>query len=233
MQWNPPFPFDATDIQFAMTPEAARENWKILSDQNFDLQGLITSPSAANTPLRPGSEFRPVHLLAAICRNHPRWPRIRRMMTEGFTMPLTELPEIDRVQDVLEAIRYGNHKSTQKNPAVVLEMLREEVEHGWQLVLPCSSIPSIPGAVVSPLGLVDQNTIDERGQPKKKWRITHDQSFKFKSKTSVNSRVRKEKLALCMYGSALRRFIQSIVHYRRRFPNTPLLMAKFDLKSAY
>jgi hypothetical protein len=36
-----------------------------------------------------------------------------------------------------------------------------------------------------------------------------------------------------MYGTALRRFIHAIVHYRRRFGAIPLLMAKFDLKSAY
>jgi hypothetical protein len=36
-----------------------------------------------------------------------------------------------------------------------------------------------------------------------------------------------------MYGTALWRFIHAIVHYRRRFEGIPLLMAKFDLKSAY
>jgi hypothetical protein len=36
-----------------------------------------------------------------------------------------------------------------------------------------------------------------------------------------------------MFGAALRRFIHSIVHYRRKYPSTPLLMAKYDLKSAY
>jgi hypothetical protein len=87
--------------------------------------------------------------------------------------------------------------------------------------------------IVSPLGLVNQNTIDERGNTKTKWRLTNDQSFQFQSETSVNSRVRKEELAQCMYGMALRRFLHAIVQYRRRFPSTPLLMAKFDLKSAY
>jgi hypothetical protein len=46
--------------------------------------------------------------------------------------------------------------------------------------------------------------------------------------------VKKEELAAnCLYGTALKRFLHAIVHYRRRFPCTPLLMAKFDLKSAY
>jgi hypothetical protein len=91
----------------------------------------------------------------------------------------------------------------------------------------------IPGTIVSPLGLVCQKTIDELGNTTEKWRLTHDQSFKFQSGTSVNSRVLKEYLARCMYGTALRRFIHAILIYRRKFPTTPLLMAKFDLKSAY
>jgi hypothetical protein len=80
---------------------------------------------------------------------------------------------------------------------------------------------------------VSQNTIDETGQTVTKWRLTHDQSFQFKSGTSVNSRVLKDRLARCMYGTALKRFVNAIVTYRRRYPSTPLLMAKFDLKSAY
>jgi hypothetical protein len=43
----------------------------------------------------------------------------------------------------------------------------------------------------------------------------------------------ENELANCLYGSALKRFIHAIVHYRRCFPSTSLLMTKFDLKSAY
>jgi hypothetical protein len=90
-------------------------------------------------------------------------------------------------------------------------MLDDEVRYGWQLVLPAESVHVIPGTIVSPLGLVKQNTINEHGETTTKWRLTHDQSFKFQSGTSVNSRVRKEKLANCMYGSALRRFLHAVV----------------------
>jgi hypothetical protein len=171
--------------------------------------------------------------LEPIFQNHPLWQQVKKTLTHGFTMPLRELPEADRVADVLEALRYGNHKSTQKNPSLVVEMLNEEVTRGWQLVLPCNKVPVIPGTIVSPLGLVCQKTIDEKGNTTDKWRLTHDQSFKFQSRTSVTSRVDKEKLARCLYGTALRHFIHAILFYRSRFPTTPLLMAKFDLKSAY
>jgi hypothetical protein len=154
-------------------------------------------------------------------------------MTSGFTMPLRDIPEVERVHNIFEALRYGNHKSTQANPDVVMEILDDEVRHGWQLVLPCSAIPKIPGTIVSPLGLVQQKTINEKGEATVKWRLTHDQSCKFQSKTSVNSRVREDELANCLYGTALRRFLHAVVKYRLRFPSTPLLLAKFDLKSAY
>jgi hypothetical protein len=138
-------------------------------------------------------------------------------------MTLEKLDDNERLKDVQEALTYGNHKSTQLNPAVVREMLNDEVVRGWQLVLPCDSIVRIPETIVSPLGLVCQNTINEVGETIKKWRITHDQTFRFQSGTSVNSRVQKEKLTDCMFGSALRRFIHSIIYYRRKHPSTPLL----------
>jgi hypothetical protein len=233
LRWKPRLPFDKTEFEFEATANAAVTNLHVLEQNNFDLQRIITSDAARNTPLRPGSEFRPLYLLEPIFGSHPLWPRVRRMLTVGFTMPLNQLDDTDRVVDVLEALRYGNHKSTLKNPDIVREILNDEVKHGWQLVLPCDSIAKIPETIVSPLGLVCQNTINEKGESTTKWRITHDQSFKFQSKTSVNSRVRTEELANCMYGAALKRFIYSIVNYRRRHPATPLLMAKYDLKSAY
>jgi hypothetical protein len=233
MAWKPPKPFDPTSMCFEPTMAAAQHNLGILEDHDFDLQKIITSSEAANTPLRPGSEFRPIEVLNDVFLNHPLWPRVRRTLARGFTMPLRDLPELERVDDVYEALRYGNHKSTHANPEIVLEMLNEEVRYGWQLVLPASSIPKVPGSIVSPLGLVKQTSIDESGKSIVKWRLTHDQSFRFESETSVNSRVEKEKLANCLYGNALRRFIHAIVIYRRRFPKTPLLIAKFDLKSAY
>jgi hypothetical protein len=44
-------------------------------------------------------------------------------------MPLKKLAELERIQDVYEALEYGNHLSTQANPAVVMEMLDKEVRN--------------------------------------------------------------------------------------------------------
>ena len=72
--------------------------------------------------------------------------------------------------------------------------------------------------------------------PKKiKHRLTHDQSFVYKggSGTSVNSRIRKEELVPCMFGSALRRLFNWIVTARMLYPACKIVMTKIDFKSAY
>ena len=64
-------------------------------------------------------------------------------------------------------------------------------------------------------------------------RLTHDQSYKWKSDTSVNSRVRKNKLLECIFGSCINRLINWVVTARRKFPGQRILASKIDYKSAY
>jgi hypothetical protein len=51
-------------------------------------------------------------------------------------------------------------------------MLKGEVECGWQLLLPWQAIHSIPKAILAPLGIVKQDTINEYGKIIPKWRLT-------------------------------------------------------------
>jgi hypothetical protein len=151
----------------------------------------------------------------------------------GAEMPLQQLAEDQRRADLSAAIAYGNHKSAKSNGEIALATLQDEVTRGWQLPLPVPSLDSIPGVVVSPVGMTDQRTIDENGRIVQKWRLTHDQSFSFDSGFSVNARVIEEKLDPCLYGWVLKRLAHAICFYRNKFPGTPILGAKFDLKSAY
>jgi hypothetical protein len=111
------------------------------------------------------------------------------MLQDGFRLPLSDLDEAARIQVVHDALAYGNHKSATKQPEPLLQILEDEARRGWQLVIPAEIVPEIPGAIVSPMGVVEQNTIDEQGRVTTKWRVTHDQSFAFSFETSVNSRV--------------------------------------------
>lgn len=249
MTWEPAAPFPEPEFDFTLSLKSAQRNADILISSNFDIKKIrkvlppraqhsgeqTTAGEATQHPsiTTPGSEFRPIHLLTKVFDNHPLWPRVRSMLQHGFHLPLHELEDRLRAKDVAEAIDYGNHKSATKNPEPLLRNLEEEVLQGWQLVIPISLIPRIPGAIVSPMGVVEQNTINEQGRINTKWRVTHDQSFAFSSGTSVNSRVQHEKLLECLYGWALKRLLHAIIYYRTQYPSTPLVIAKYDLKAAY
>ena len=92
----------------------------------------------------------------------------------------------------------------------------------------------IKDALLAPTNVIEQGTINERGEIIDKKRLTHNQSKIYNgSGTSVNSRVQEEKLHDCMYGSCLLRLIHAIVEFRRRHPNSKILLQKIDFKSAY
>jgi hypothetical protein len=245
MAWVPSSPFRHPEFEFTLSLQSAHRNAQILEEINYDIPHIWwrhtlpsnqdTLPAIETQPsiTTPGSEFRPINLLENILSGHPLWPRVRRMIQNGFHLPLRPLDDRLRAQDVDDALAYGNHKSATRNPLPLLHILEDEVRHGWQLVIPTLLVPKIPGAIVSPMGIVEQSTIDELGQSTMKWRVTHDQSFAFSSGTSVNSRVDEHKLLNCLYGWALKRFLHAIVYYRLKYPTTPLAIAKYDLKAAY
>ncbi len=63
--------------------------------------------------------------------------------------------------------------------------------------------------------------------------LTHDQSFKWQSRLSVNRRVIQDGLQCCMYGRCLMRLLCWIVAARRKFPKEPIALQKIDIKSTY
>jgi hypothetical protein len=93
----------------------------------------------------------------------------------------------------------------------------------------------LPRAVLAPLGLVEQDTINEFGEIVPKWQLTHDQSFNVIKQTSrsVNDRLITEDLTPCIYGKALHHHIHFVAGLRKRHPTTRILQMKVDWKSAY
>ena len=83
------------------------------------------------------------------------------------------------------------------------------------------------------MNIADQNTINERGEIVAKKRLTHNQSFKFSSGTSLNSRVLKDELQDCTYGSCLFRIIHEILNMRSKHPHSRVLLQKIDWKAVY
>jgi hypothetical protein len=86
---------------------------------------------------------------------------------------------------------------------------------------------------MAPVNIASQNTIDETGCIITKDRLTHDQSFKWGSGTSVNSRVNLHSLLPCPFGQALRCHFTAIIDTRRKYPGHQIFVSKIDYKSAF
>ena len=83
-------------------------------------------------------------------------------------------------------------------------------------------------------GLVTQSTLSETGERTEKSRLTHDQSFCITSHfASVNCRLNREAYPDLIYGFCLLRIIHFIVALRLQFPETPILISKYDFSDAY
>jgi hypothetical protein len=80
---------------------------------------------------------------------------------------------------------------------------------------------------------MEQNTIDKFGRIIPKDRLTHDQSWKWSSGTSVSSCIQKELLQACRYGFCIHRLINWTIAARRKYPGQQILATKIDYKSAY
>jgi hypothetical protein len=219
-------------FEFDLSIEAASKNY-ILLKHTFggDLQRALDAQP--NSPLRHGSKFRQIETLKSIFENHTSWNRTRSVLTFGSSWPLAPLDEMEREKDVEEAIIFGNHKGTVKQQDLLIKLVKDDVTQGFALPLPLNKIASIPGVLLAPLNIQAQSTINERGENIPKDRLTHDQSWKWQSKTSVNSRVEKEKLMPCYFGRAIKRLINWAVAVRRNYPNKRILATKLDIKAVY
>ena len=232
LDWTGP-PCQATEFQFEWSSTAATHNWSILEQYGLNFQqALEAQPISAVTP---GSEFRPVSKLAHFLSEHPLWPNCSRWLTTGVEFPLAPLSEEDRMQDLEATLARGNHKTADKWKAEIEQALKKEVQRGWQLPLPKAAAQLLPGAIIAPVGMAEQETIDDQGNIVDKLRLLHDQSYNpiCGTKRSVNDRVNQSALTPCMFGRALMRYIHFIVALRLAFPNEKILQTKIDCKSAY
>ena len=217
---------------FEFNLEAANKNF-ILLKRKFggDLSEALLAQS--DSPLGYGSEFKPIKTLEPIFENHPSWRRMKSILTHGSKWPLQPLDEENRIKDVEDALKFGNHKGANKKQELLEKLVTDDVTRGFAIPFPLSKIIQIPGILLAPLNIQAQNTINERGEIIPKNRLTHDQSWKWQSGTSVNSRVIKDELMPCYFGRALRRLINWVVAAQKLYPNKRMLATKLDVKAAY
>ena len=216
---------------FERNAQAAQHNAAILRSYNFDLQTAILDQSPSQISF--GSEFRKSFDLEELLRDHPLWQKLKEIIDNGASFPLSTIDDITRRDDIDFFIKRGNHKSTMKYQDAMDKAITEDITRGFVLPLPLDIITSIPNASLAPLGCVKQDTITEQGLVTQKFRMTHDQSFPGLSGLSVNLRVIKSHLPPILYSFALLRSIHYIVNLRLHHPNMKIFICKVDLDAAY
>ena len=131
----------------------------------------------------------------------------------GSNYPIKPIDNDLAKADIISALAYGNHKSASgPNSSKLAKLMSSDFTNGWLVPLLPEHALQIPNAVVAPMGIAEQDTLDAEGRIVPKSRPTHDLSFPGKhSQQSVNSRIVSEDLEPCNFGKMHRRILHYIV----------------------
>ena len=129
-------------FKFEVSPEAAKSNFNQLAKSNFDLGSLLNPSDRCATSY--GSEFKTPSELGGLLAKHPRWKDLKEKLEKGCEYYLEDLPEEDRVKDLQERVRRGNHKSAERHCEFLSDAMKKEVEKGWALIVPDDEALKIP-----------------------------------------------------------------------------------------
>jgi hypothetical protein len=176
-----------------------------------------------------------VEQLRSILGTHPHFPALETILREGMDYRFhTELSDAERATELSAMVERGNHQSAENEPDVVNKLLLKVVTHGFSLPIPPETVALIPGALVQPLGLAKQWTLNEKGDRIPKYRLTQDLSFSVsQDKCSVNDRIDMEQYAEMIYGWCLGRILHFIVTLRLTHPGRQIFIAKYNYSDAY
>ena len=92
-------------IRFNVSTEAAQSNWDLLRENNFDLRSICNDSNKGRSATTYRSEFKHPDDLHELLRNHPRWTKFRRMLTQGVHFKLEEMSKDLHIKDLNEAYR--------------------------------------------------------------------------------------------------------------------------------
>ena len=205
-------------------------NEKVLANFGYDVEKVIDAQG--DSVIAHGKEFRPTHVLGPLLHDHPYWKAFEQLSTSGAKCEFKELSENQRKEDLEQAIERGNHKSAASRPDLLQSLVDDDIVHGYQAPMPIRSSRLIVNGVLVPCGISDQDSINELGEIISKNRLTHDQSFDFSEKNSVNNRLIRDNLPELRYGSCLQHILHYIHALRFSNPHVPIVIGKIDFKSA-
>ena len=218
-------------VIFEASSTAALSNQKLLEEYDCSISNLIQA--YPNSCLSYGSEFRPIEALEPLLQLHPRWKKLKNLLTYGSCWPVSKLDDKIREAKNSELLLRGNHKSASTHSDFLDTSLRKEIIQGWMIPIPLEFLSKLKHAEIAPIGVAQQYQAHDDGSRSLKWRMVHDQSFEASVGTSVNKRINKDALEPLFYGHCLSRMIHMIVALRAHYPKTRLLAAKTDFKAAY
>ena len=180
-------------FRFEDSNEAAEFNTRLIKYKDFDLEACIKRQG--RIILTYGSEFRDTKSLRKLLRYHEDWPEIRGILNEGCDYKLGPDPEEEtRLSDLKALLKRRNCKLAKQDIVVLKKAVPKEVEKGWLLPVTIESFTKIKGLSLIPLGIANQDTIDEHGNQIPKKRATHDVSFLAPSGLLVNRMVVESQL---------------------------------------
>ena len=224
-----------SSVRFDVSKDAAEHNASLLREIDYDFQRLFQAQTGSI--LAFGSEFRRLEQLSPLLRQHPGFTELAEVLITGMPYRYSrEITEEETETEVLAMLARVNHKSAKEEPEIVEKLLTKDVVHGFTMVIPIELVPLIPNAMVQPVGLAKQWTLDEDGNRIIKYRITQDLSYSETSKESpmsINSRIDMDRYPEMVYGWALPRIIHFIVALRLATPKRTIFIAKNDYSDAY
>ena len=222
-------------IRFELSDHAVEHNARVMGRVGFDVGRLIKENGSST--LGFGSEFRRVEELEPLLGKHPHFAQLAKVLSEGMHYVFDrELSPTERTNEVSAMLARGNHKSAQAEPEHVGKLLAKDILHGFSIPLPINVVTRIPGAMVQPLGLAQQWTVNPEGERVIKYRLTQDLSFstsRAAAPTSINARVNMAAYVEMIYGWCLPRIMHYVVSLRWKYPHLRILISKYDYSDAY
>ena len=111
------------EFKFFLDQESSQRNFCILQKYNFDLSKALKAQE--NSPLSYGLEFKSTKVLSSIFALHPTWETMKHILENDSCWPLEELPMAVRLNDLEEALAFGNHKGAEQNPKIRKELVEK------------------------------------------------------------------------------------------------------------
>ena len=130
------------------------------------------------------------------------------------------------MSDLEESTERGNHKSARGNHDELVNVVSKAIKFGCQLKVSIETIRKVNHACIQPCGIAFQSTVDEKGSVYLKTLLIHDQSWKWKWGTSVNSQFIKEDLMSMTRGKALKHHVHYAHSMRRHNLSTSIIQCK-------